>query len=78
MKRKHLVNVVAITFSVFMLVAGLWQLEIVHWCLNVGKPSFDWPFYMFPSVNVWVARDIFYAVIVAAFLLQFLGLWFWD
>ena len=31
-----------------------------------------------PNVNVWVARDVFYAVIVAAFLLQFLGLWFWD
>jgi len=75
---KHLKNVCSIAFSVFMLVAGLWQLEIVEFRLSLGLKTFDWPFYMLPSVGIWLARDIMYGVIVLAFIIQFLSLWFWD
>jgi len=77
-KIKHLKNACCIALSVFLLVAGLWQLEIVHWCITTGRRTFDWPFYMFPSVDIWFARDVMYGVIVLAFIIQFLSLWFWD
>jgi hypothetical protein len=75
---KHLKNVCCIAFSVFLLVAGLWQLEIVEFRLSLGLESFDWPFYVFPSVGIWFARDVMYSVIILAFIIQFFSLWFWD
>jgi hypothetical protein len=33
---------------------------------------------MLPSVDIWLARDIMYGLIVLAFIIQFLSLWFWD
>jgi len=75
---RRLKNVCCIALSVFMLVAGLWQLEIVEFRLSLGLKTFDWPFYMLPSVDIWLARDIMYGVIVLAFIIQFLSLWFWD
>ena len=75
---KHLKNMCSIAFSVFMLVAGRWQLEIVEFRLSLGLKTYDWPFYMLPSVDIWFARDIMYSVIILAFIIQFFSLWFWD
>jgi hypothetical protein len=61
-----------------MFVAGLWQLEIIELRLSMGLTTFDFPFYMWRDVNIWVARDVMFLDIVLAFVIQFLALWFWD
>lgn len=71
-------NIVGLAVSNFLFwEAGLWQREIVDICIYECR-AFDWPFYALPSLNCWVARDMVYAFIVAAYVLQFFSLWFWE
>jgi hypothetical protein len=76
--RRYWKLVFGVCLSLFLLVGSLYQLEIVHWCISTGKQTFDWPFYMFPSVNIWVARDIFYLGLVASWIILFATLWFTE
>lgn len=55
-------------FSVFLKTASQWQIEIALICALSNK-NFDFPFYILPSINPYLARDIFYALSWIAFIL---------
>ena len=57
-----------------LLVASLWQLEIVEISQSLNR---DWcpPFMLFSCTPWYVARDLWFAGIVAAFVLALLGAW---
>jgi hypothetical protein len=57
--------VFAIIISVVLIMAILWQVEIVSW--NEDE-FFEFPFF-FLVVNKWAARDFWYAMTIPAWLL---------
>jgi len=69
--------VLGLLFSAFLFTACLWQLEIVEICAWEHR-DFDWPFYLLPSTPLWIARDIFFAGIALAAVIEFVSLWWWT
>lgn len=70
-------NVFGVCLSLFITLGSLYQLEIATICAVEGR-LFDWPFYLFPSVNPWIARDLMYLVIMAGWIMLFAALWWWE
>ena len=89
--RRHLANALGVALSFLLVMTGLYQLEIVLIDL-CEKRWFDWPFYLvrhptcagdpWSCPMYWhymsVVRDFWYAVILAAFVLLFFSVWFWE
>jgi hypothetical protein len=71
-KRKAILGLVV---SAVLLFVSLWQLEIVEICISEGR-DWDWPFYILPPLKVWIARDMFFSLIVIAFILEGISLWY--
>jgi hypothetical protein len=62
-----LLSFAGIVLSAILVVASLWQIEICTcWAKERG---FDMPFYLLRSMNWAVARDLWYAVNVAGWML---------
>lgn len=58
-----------------LLVASLWQLEIVEMSISVGQCAYYLPFDVGGSICWWVARDFWYLGVFAAFVLALVGSW---
>jgi hypothetical protein len=71
--------------SFFLLMASLYQLEIITICI-VENRLFDLPFYISdllkpyipPEHWNWVWRDFFYALNILSYALMVIALWYWD
>jgi len=75
--RRHAKNIALIAISVFLLLASLWQLEIVEIACWEHRTTVDLPFFI-ASLNVWLYRDILFLVIVLAYFMLFAALWYWE
>jgi len=65
-----------IVFSGVVLIACLYQLEIIVWqCFEVVNEYFMLPFGF--KVKWWIARDILYTGIIVSWLMVLIGLWYW-
>ena len=56
-----------------LLVASLWQLEIVDISRNVGDCAYIWPFDLGGPTCWWFARDFWFAGVFIAFMLALIG-----
>lgn len=61
------VKICAAVLSGALLVAGLWQLEMIWVHKSWGFPRFVLPFGF--ETSYWIARDLFYTFIFLSFLL---------
>lgn len=89
--RKHLSNAFGVALSFLMMMSSLYQLEIILIDI-VEHRWFDWPFYLFPHPScvgdLWLCpqywhymsmvRDFWYGLIIGAFVLLFLSIWYWE
>jgi len=58
-------------FSGLLIMASLYQLEIVLIWIQKGRQIFEFPFFIW-TTSVWMARDIWYGVLVVGWVI---GLW---
>jgi Tol biopolymer transport system component len=67
-------SIAAITVGGMLLVASLWQLEIVDIAASLNR---EWcpPFVIGGCVDWFIARDIWYTGVVLAFVLALIGAW---
>ena len=64
-------SVIGAILSIFLILAALYQLEIVLIWVSRGKQVFEFPFFLW-STSVWIARDIWYGVLVIGWAI---GIW---
>ena len=55
-------------FSGILILAALYQLEIILIWVSQGRTVFEFPFFLW-TVNIWVARDLWYGALFVAWLL---------
>ena len=66
-------SVAGLTGGGMLLVASLWQLEIVDISRSVGDCAYIWPFDLGGPTCWWIARDFWFAGVFAAFVLALIG-----
>lgn len=59
--------------AALLYLASLYQLEIVYIAISQHWPRFDMPFYIWSTENLSLARDIWYTVNAAAWILAGVG-----
>jgi hypothetical protein len=64
-------SIIGAILSVFLILAALYQLEIVLIWVSRGRQVFEFPFFLW-STSVWIARDIWYGVLVIGWAI---GIW---
>jgi hypothetical protein len=67
------VSVVDLMGGGMLLVASLWQLEIVDMSRKAGDCAYIWPFALGGPTCWWIARDFWYSGVFAAFVLALIG-----
>jgi len=66
-------SITAIAFGGMLLVASLWQLEIVEIGMRTSECSYYWPFGLGGPTCWWMARDFWFVGVFTAFVLALLG-----
>jgi hypothetical protein len=64
--------IVGLIFSGLLILASLYQLEIIAIWILRGREIFEFPFFLW-TTSVWMARDIWYAVLVIGWILGMLS-----
>lgn len=63
--------IIGAVLSGLLILASLYQLEIILIWISRGKQVFEFPLFLW-STSVWIARDIWYGVLILGWIL---GLW---
>jgi len=66
--RRYVLPFMGLIFSGALVLASLYQLEIIFIWVAQGRLVFEFPFYSF-TTSVWFARDIFYGLLVLGWVL---------
>ena len=52
-------NIIVLIFSALIILASLYQLEIILIRVTQDRTTFEFPFFLM-TMNIWLARDIWY------------------
>jgi hypothetical protein len=70
---RYYLPVLLLIFSAILLPVSGWQVEICTIWVTQGKLTFEFPFFLGGSINVYWARDFWYAVNAIAWVEGILG-----
>ena len=73
--KKYRKWMIALVFSAFLLMASLYQLEIILIWINNGKYTFEFPFFIGGSINIYWARDFWYFMVFISWFTSFCSGW---
>ena len=61
-------SIIGLTLSAFLILASLYQLEIILIRVTQDRFTFEFPFFLL-TTNLWFARDIWYFVMILGWAL---------
>lgn len=67
--KRYILPIMLLVLSGILLMATGWQVEICTIWISEGRPTFEFPFYIGGSVNVYWARDVWYGVAAISWLM---------
>lgn len=73
--KQYLKWIFGFVLSALLLLAALYQLEIILIWISLGKLTFEFPFFIGGSINIYWARDFWYLIIFISWLLSFICGW---
>ena len=67
-RKYYAVSIIGLLFSALLILASLYQLEIILIRVTQNRASFEFPFFLW-TTTVWMARDVWYLVMVLGWIL---------
>lgn len=61
-------SILVLIFSALLILASLYQLEIILIRVTQDRFTFEFPFFLW-TTNLWVARDVWYLILVIGWIL---------
>jgi formate-dependent nitrite reductase membrane component NrfD len=67
-RKYYAVSIVGLLFSALLVLAALYQFEIILIWVTQDRITFEFPFFLWKT-NIWWARDVWYLVLVVGWVL---------
>lgn len=67
-RKYYATSIIGLIFSALLVLASLYQLEIILIRVTQNRITFEFPFFIW-TTNLWVARDVWYLVLVIGWIL---------
>ncbi len=67
-RKYYAASIIGLMFSALLIIASLYQLEIIRIRVTQNRTTFEFPFFLW-TTSLWVARDIWYLVMIIGWLL---------
>lgn len=67
-RKYYAVSIAGLIFSALLILASLYQLEIILIRVTQDRVTFEFPFFLW-TTNLWVARDVWYLVMILGWVL---------
>ena len=62
-RKYYATNILVLILSALIILASLYQLEIILIRVTQNRTTFEFPFFLM-TINLWLARDIWYLVMI--------------
>lgn len=67
-RKYYATSIIGLMFSALLIIASLYQLEIILIRVTQNRLTFEFPFFLW-TTSLWVARDIWYLVMIIGWIL---------
>jgi hypothetical protein len=67
-RKYYAINIILLIFSALLILAALYQLEIILIRVTQNRTTFEFPFFLM-TINLWLARDVWYLVMFFGWIL---------
>ena len=67
-RKYYAVSIIGLIFSALLVLASLYQLEIILIRVTQNRVTFEFPFFIW-TTSLWVARDVWYLVLVIGWIM---------